>query len=267
MNLKHFKKLTLILVSIIFGWSCTSYKDVPYFQDLRKDDVVNQEIKNYSPLTIQKGDILQIHVTSLNPEADVAFNYDLNLNLTKSDLISNAGNSRPANADIASHLVDPDGNISLPVLGTVKVAGLTTNDLIKDLQTRLQNFFSKPIVTVLIANFKISVLGDVKAPGTYDVQDEKITLIQALSLAGDLNATGIRRDVLLVREVDGVRDYIHIDLTSKDIFNSPYFYLKNNDVLYVQPNRVKATADNTAIEKISVVISALSIIVYLIKYK
>ena len=262
MTLKQLKPL--FFIALLFTISCTSYKNVPYFNDLQKDNILNQEIKNYSQLTIQNGDILRIHVSSLNPEVDFVFNYDLNLASTKTDVPSNG---RDANTSISDHLVDPDGKVDLPILGQVKVAGLTTQALVKELESKLQNFFSKPVVTVRIENFKISVLGDVRAPGTYNVQDEKITLTQAISLAGDLNVTGIRNNVLLMREVDGLRDYIHIDLSSKDIITSPYWYLKNNDVLYVQPNRVKAHADNTAYEKASILISAISIIVYLIKYK
>jgi polysaccharide export outer membrane protein len=260
MNLKHLKNLFFII--ILFNWSCTPYKGVPYFQDLKSDKILKEEIKNYSPLIVQPGDILAIHVASLNPEADVAFNYDLNLNYKTDEAALNTG-ERDANTSISNHLVDDKGDINLPMLGILKAAGHTTHELTEQLEVSLQNFLSKPIVTVRIENFKISVIGDVKNPGVYNVQNEKITLSEGISLAGDLNATGLR-NVLIVREINGTREYVHVDLTSKDVFNSPYYYLKNNDVIYVTPNRIKGQADAPFIDKLTVLIGVLGLFVYAI---
>jgi polysaccharide export outer membrane protein len=268
MNPKHLQKLFFVV--ILFTFSCASYQDVPYYQNLRADNVVREEIKNYSPLTIQPGDILTIHVASLNPEADAVFNYDLNL-LYKTDATSTSSTSSGAGSiadySISEHLVDHDGNINLPMIGILKVAGYTTNDIVKQTEAKLQNFLSKPIVTVVIQNFKISVLGDVKNPGTFTSGNEKVTLNEALSFAGDLNTTGLRKNVLLIREINGTREYVHLDLTSKDIFNSPYYYLKNNDIIYVQPSRIRVSndSDNVLLGRITVIISALSVIAILVR--
>jgi polysaccharide export outer membrane protein len=265
MNPKNLQKLFFIIV--LFTFSCASYKDVPYYQNLRADNVVREEIKNYSPLTIQPGDILAIHVASLNPEADAVFNYDLNL-LYKSDVsAAGAGAGSIADYSISEHLVDHEGNINLPMLGILKVSGYTTNDIVKQTETKLQSFLKQPIVTVTIQNFKISVLGDVKNPGTFGSINQKINLNEALSLAGDLNTTGLRRNVLLIREINGTREYVHLDLTSKDVFNSPYYYLKNNDVIYVQPSRIRVSndSDNVLLGRIAIIISALSVIAILVR--
>ena len=162
------------------------------------------------------------------------------------------------------YLIDQNGNINVPTIGQIKVSGYTTEEISNKLKSKLEIYLSQPVVNVRILNFKISVLGDVKNPGSYNIQNEKITLLEALSLAGDLNTTGKRNNVLIVREKDGSREYMHVNLNSKEVFNSPYFYLKNNDVLYVKPNRVKPSSDAASVQKISVVISALFLIAYLI---
>ncbi|TSD67003.1 polysaccharide export protein [Inquilinus sp. KBS0705] len=253
----HFTFFILILISFC---SCTSYKNVPYFQNLKKDSLlVTETINNYAPLAIQPGDLLGLHVTSLNPEADAAFNYNLQrLNGNNLDL-------RNANENaVLGFLVDQDGNITLPYVGAVKVAGFTTSQIAADVQSKLTKYLTNPNVNVRIQNFKISVLGDVGRPGTYDVFNERITFTEALALAGDLNVTGVRNNVLLVREVNGKREYYTVNLTQKELFNSPYYYLRNNDVIYVQPNRDKVSSSDSAYQKASLAIAALSILAILL---
>ena len=251
MNLKLLKILSLIL--ILFCCSCNSYKTVPYFQDLNMNAATKEEINNFSPLTVQSGDILAINVSSLNPEASAIVNYNLNrVSGINSD-------TSPQNA-VIGYLVDLRGNVNLPLIGEMHVAGLTTTDLVDQMQVKFQTYLSKPIVNVRILNFKISVLGDVARPDVYTVSNERITLMQALSLAGDLNITGIRNNILIIREVEGKREYIPINLNSKKLFNSPYYYLKNNDVVYVVPNRAKVAQASTGFTKVSLVIGALSVI-------
>ncbi len=251
--MKYHKKIfiTLFYNSVIFGiFSCTPYKQVPYFQDLTRNRTSNEKINNYSPLTMQPGDLLGINVTSLNHEADLIFNYKL------------AEQPGTEITPIAGYLIDRNGNIDLPLVGLIKVLDYTTMDISSLLESKLQTYLSKPVVTVRILNFKISVLGDVKSPGTFNIQDEKITLPQGLSLAGDLNTTALRKNVLLIREQDSTRKYINVDLTSKNIFNSPYYYLKNNDVIYAQPSRAKVANESGLSQKIGATLSVLSIIVY-----
>lgn len=244
----------LFLIAIIFTFSCTSYKQVPYFQDVIRDSTLNEKIINYSPVTIAPGDLLGINVTSLNHEADLIINYNLVAQPRVLDRLDQT--------DVVGYLIDKDGNINLPLLGLLKVSGYTTKETAAVLESKLQSYLSKPIVNVRILNFKISILGDVKLPGNYNIQDEKVTITQALGLAGDLNTTALRKNVLLIREKDGNRKYINVDLTSKDIITSPYYYLRNNDVLYVQPNEAKVQNDAGSLQKIGFLFSAFSTIIY-----
>jgi len=254
----NFKSLNaVVLIALILISSCTSYKNVPYFQNLKRDSVsaIKEKITNFSPLLIQPGDLLAIHVTSLNHEADAAINYNL---------IFQPQNTLPSidHADqnaVLGYLVDPIGNIHLPYVGNVKVSGMTTLEISSALESKLSEYLSKPNFEVRLQNFKISVIGDVLRPGSFGSTNERITVTEALALAGDLNATGYR-DILLIREINGNREYITLDLTSKKIFNSPYYYLKNNDVIYVQPNKQRVAATDNGFQKVSIIISALSVL-------
>lgn len=238
---------------IFFNVSCSSYKTIPYFQDLNKTAATKEAIKNYSPLTIQPEDILGVNVSSLNPEASAIFNYNLNR------VNGNNYDNSPSNP-VVGYLVDQNGQIRLPLIGTMKVSGYTTAQIREQLQQKLVTYLKEPVVNIRVLNFKISVLGDVLKPDVYTIQNERITLPEALSLAGDLNITAIRTNVLLVRELDGNREYIPIDLTSKELFNSPYYYLRNNDVIYVQPDKTKYATVDRGYRTATLVLSGLSII-------
>jgi polysaccharide export outer membrane protein len=242
----------LVLVVIFFIFSCTPYKQVPYFQDLSKDSsVINQKINNFSLLTIQPGDLLDIDVNSLNHDADQLFKYSKGPDLT-------------AEVSAGGYLVSPEGNVNLPLIGHVSVTGLSTQQISDTLQSKLAKYLSSPVVNVRILNFKVSVIGDVKNPGRFNIQNEKLSLLDAISLAGDLNTTGERSNVLLIREQNGTREYVRLNLDSKSVFTSPYYYLKNNDVIYVQPNRARTTSDDASISKIGAVVSVLSLLIYLL---
>ena len=240
----------LLILSLFF--SCSSYKEIPYFQDLDRSKTVRENIGNYSPLTIQPEDILGINVSSLNPEASAVFNYNLN-SIT-------GANNNDLNNPVTGYLVDQKGEIQLPLIGTLKVGGLTTAELRMQMRNILLIYLKEPVVNIRMLNFKISVMGDVGRPGVYQGQNERITLPEALTLAGDLNITAKRNDVLLIRERDGKREYITIDFTSKDLFNSPYYYLKNNDVLYIKPGRAKYASVDNSYRNMSLALSALSIL-------
>ena len=252
----------IAIVMLCFGSSCSSYQHIPYFQDLNKDKITTEEITNYHPLTIQPGDLLGIHFNSLNPKASDIFNY--NLVRENGDSMGNgASPDRPAESAVIGYLVDQKGNISLPLVGNMYVAGLTTTEIATKIKAKVKDLLSEPAITVRLMNFKVSVLGDVQHPGTFPVTDEKLTVTQALALAGDLNITGIRNNIFLIREISGKREYIPINLNSKETFTSPYYYLKNNDVIVVQPNREKAAVSGTGLQKASIIVSALSILAIL----
>jgi polysaccharide export outer membrane protein len=256
MKLKHFSAF-FITALILFNLSCTPYKNIPYFQDLRRDTITTEAIDNYTPVTVQPGDQLGIHFTSLNVEASAIFNYNL-------ERPAGGGNlDRSEQNAVVGYYVDTDGNISLPLVGVVKAAGYTTTQLARVIETAVRPYLSKPTVNIRYQNFKVSVLGDVRSPNVFNIYNERTTLTEVLSMSGDLNITGIR-NVILVREIDGKRQYIPIDLTSKKIFSSQYYYVRKNDIIYVQPNEQRAANDGSTFQRASLVISVLSIIAVLL---
>ncbi len=248
------KKTIYLFIAVLFLSACgVKYKTIPYFVDLPAGNLA-EDINNQTVLKIQKDDILAITVSSLNAEANAIFN-TANNNGSQST-------STGAASQIIGFVVDKSGEIQLPYLGAVKVEGLTTADARELIQTRLSkgDILKQPVVTLRLANFKVSVLGDVARPGVYPVQNERITVIEALGLAGDLNITAKRNDVLLVRENSGKRQQIRLDLQSKDLFNSPYYYLENNDVLVVTPSSAKYASVDSSYRNIGLIISVLSVL-------
>src|SRR5690606_36565941 len=230
------KSYFYILLFLIGFSSCSSYRKIPYFHDLDRTNPTVEQIKNYTPLTVQPEDILAINVSSLNPEASAIFNYNLNR------VNGNNYDNSPDNP-VVGYLVDQQGNIQIPLIGSMEVAGLTTAEIRQRLEKELLTYLNEPVVNIRILNFKVSVMGDVLRPGVYSVQNERITIPEALSLAGDLQITAIRQ-VMLIRELEGERKFIPIDLTSTAFFDSPYYYLNNHDVIYAQPDETKfATVD------------------------
>lgn len=243
-----------VCLTVVLLASCVSKKKMVYFGK-SKDAVINETLQNYEP-TIQKGDFLNINVSAVDAEATIPFN------LYETPIVGNLiQNARPMN-----HLVNANGEINYPVIGTLKVAGSTTNELSASLNEKLSKYISNPIVNIRLMNFKVTVLGEVKMPGTYPVANERISILEAIGLAGDLTIQGNRKTVILIREQDGARVRIPVDLTDIKLFNSPYFYLAQNDVLYIEPNKSKINSSvvgkNTSIifASISSLISIIAIL-------
>lgn len=241
--------------------SCgVQYKQVPYFTDLPIDSMLVENIENQAVIRIQANDILAITVSSLNPEASAIFN----LGNTSSNMSAVPSGNIDPTLTSNGFLVDHNGEIQLPLIGTLKVGGLSISAARELLQKKLLNFLKEPTVSMRLINFRVSVLGDVLRPGVYPVSNERVTVTEALSLAGDLTITALRNNVLLVRELDGKRQYVRLNMQSKDLFNSPYYYLQNNDVLYVQPSNAKYASVDSSYRNVSIILSALSVIALLI---
>jgi polysaccharide export outer membrane protein len=221
--------------------------------------MVEENIKNFTVLKIQKEDILVIKVSSLNVEASAIFNMG---NTSSAQASASSGTGSANSAD--GFLVDQNGEIQLPIVGSIPVAGLTTAQARDLVHIKLMSFLKEPVVSVRIANLKVSVLGDVGKPGVYPFQNERMSVTEALGMAGDLNITALRNNVLLVREVQGKRQYIRLDLQKKELFNQPYFYLQNNDVLYVQPSNAKYASVDSTYRNVGVVLSIVSLLALLI---
>lgn len=250
-----------LLLAIVLLSSCgVNYKTIPYFTDLPLDSTIQEQIKNQTVLKIQKNDILALTVTSLNPEASAIFNIGSTSSVQGTNVMGNANPTSTANG----FLVDESGSIQLPLVGSVPVFGLTTAEARAAIEKKLLKYLKEPVVSLRVVNFRVSVLGDVLRPGVYPVSNERVNVSEALSMAGDLTITAERKNVLLIREDRGVREYIRLDLQSKNLFSSPYYYLQNNDVLYIQPGKSKFASVDSSYRNVSLVISALSVIALLI---
>ncbi|UMB62160.1 polysaccharide biosynthesis/export family protein [Lutibacter sp. A80] len=239
----------LFFLILIIASSCASKKDMIYFQN---DEVISNELhKNYAP-KIQTDDILNITVSAREPEAAIVYN-----------LYQGGGQTGSSNP--ITYLVDNEGNITFPELGKIKVSGLTTNQLKNDLIKRLEVFITNPIVTIRLENFRVSILGEVKSPGPYNLENEKVSIPEALAMAGDLTIQGKRKNILLLRTTGEKVESIRLDLTDKTLFKSPYFYLAQNDIVYVEPNRAKvnSSAIGTTSSLISIASALLSLVLIL----
>lgn len=252
-------KYTRILVfaaALVGAASCASYKDIIYFQDI--DDVELKPISSDFEAVIKKDDRLTIVVSG--PDKSVTAPY----NLTLSEM-SNGGsaNSDPERATL-SYLVDAEGNIDFPTLGTIHVEGMTRNELVDYLTDEVGKDVKDPIVYVSFRNYKITILGEVRSPGTYTMDSEKINILQALGKAGDLNLTAQRDGIILIREVNGEQKHFKIDLKDSHVLDSPYFYLQQNDVLYIPPSPTRVATATTATGIWSVILSSVTTTIALI---
>lgn len=248
--------LSIALMAMV---SCSTVKDIAYFQN----KVVNEPeaIDKHAGIVIQPKDMLSIVVSSRNPELVAMFNLPVISYQAGSEVVAGAGQQR-----LLGYVVDNDGYIDFPVLGPIKVAGLTRWELSELIKNKLLNdgLLTDAVVTVEFMNFKVSVIGEVNSPGTYSLQNDKVTILQAISLARDLTIFGQRENVCVIREREGERVIYEINLCDVSMFNSPAYYLQQNDVVYVQPSEVKArqsTTDDKALRMTSIFVSGGSLLV------
>ncbi|MFC5271576.1 polysaccharide biosynthesis/export family protein [Adhaeribacter terreus] len=246
-----------VLLIIALATSCVSQKEVTYFQpdDISKDSA-QIAVQEKFIRKLQSGDILSIHVSSLSPEASAMFNPYHMYGATSVQQTTQTNAPSPA----TGFLIDEEGNITLPLVGKLKLAGLTTKEAATLVTQNLDKYLQQPTVNIRIINFKVSVLGEVTRPSVYTIPNETITLPEALGLAGDLTIYGKRSNILVIRETEGKRAFNRVDLTKRDFFNSPYYYLHANDVIYVEPTAGRITSTDRAVQLAPVVLSGLSIV-------
>lgn len=254
-------KLTAGVLSLLMFASCGQVKNIAYFQDKALDHP--EEIDKHGGIVIQPKDMISIVVSSRNPELSTMFNLPVISYQAGSEIVTSGGQQR-----LLGYVVDNDGYIDFPVLGTMKVAGMTRWELSEYIKDTLlkKGYLNDAVVTVEFMNFKVSVLGEVNNPGTYTIEGDKVTVLQALSLAGDLTIFGKRENVTVIREQDGERVFYNVDLCSVDMFSSPAYNLQQNDIVYVEPSEVKArqsTLDDKGLRMTSIVISSGSLLVSL----
>ena len=237
MKKNYFLHLTSYIFLLFLLTSCGSVKNVAYLQNSDYIDLSRSEYL-YDAHIMPK-DVLTITVSTVNPEASAPFNLIVHPTLTNtSNNISTSGGS------LQTYLVDNKGLIDFPVLGSLQVGGLSKSECEKMIHDKLLPYLNateNPVVTVRMSNYKISVLGEVNKPGMFTVSNEKINILEALAQAGDLTIYGVRDKVKLIREnASGKKEIIRINLNDAEIINSPYYYLQQNDIVYVTPNAVRA---------------------------
>lgn len=248
------KYLLIFLILVITISSCVSKKDIIYFQN---DEIDQSKVSNSYKTIIKPDDVLQITITALDVEAVRPFNL-------AAVTYSTSSNSAIGVAQQQTYLVDTNGEIDFPVLGKLKIGGMTRDQFIAFLKDKLEpDYILDPNINIRIANYKVTVLGDVQRPGSYPIPNERITILEAIGLAGDLNISGQRQNVIVHREEEGKKVQYQVDLLSKKIFTSPVYYLQQNDVVYVEPNyaRIQSASANS---NTSLIISISGVIISLL---
>lgn len=245
--------------------SCASSKSITYFQSQNTDDAKYQATLLASdpiPLRIQSNDMLAIVVSSLSEESNALFNV-LNASAVTIPRFSSGGGggSQPI-----GYLVDASGEVSMPLLGKVKLAGLTLEEASEFTKNQLSRYIKEPTANVRILNHKFTVIGEVARPGIYNLDDNSTSLPEVIGMAGDLTVFGRRNNVMLIRTVNNKREVIKLDLTSRKILNSPYYFIENNDVVYVEPNSGKITSTDRTLQLLPVVVSILTTTLLVVRF-
>ncbi len=245
-----FPKALLVFVVIQVFFSCTPSSKIIYLQDVYSNKKSVEKSADYEP-KLQADDLLSIIVSSENPENTIPFNLP---QIQGSSDISSSQNN------IKTYLIDSHGEIDFPVIGKIKLAGLARSEANKKMVALVSEYIKNPGINLHILNFKVSVLGEVNHPGSISIKSERITLLEALSTAGDLTIYGKRTNILVIREIEGIKTYESIDITKSDFINSSFYYLAQNDVVVVNPNKTKINAAAIG-PNTSVIISSISLLI------
>ena len=248
--------LFIFLIGLFFA-SCTTSKQIVYFEHVK--DTTFYSTQTVADYPIKPNDILSIMVSSRDQEASMEFNPHLRNSIRSTTATGQS-------TEPGGYLVSSDGTIQMPYLGKIKAAGLTQDQLKENITNMIlaKKILIEPLVEIRYLNFEITVLGEVARPTVITVNSDKISMLKALGLAGDLTIYGKRDNVLLVREEGGVKKTRHINLNSADFFNSPYYYLQPNDVVYVAPNNVRKVQATTNPNLLPIILSSLSLAVIVI---
>lgn len=262
------RSLWLLLLPFLLT-ACQSYKKVPYFQNVEVVNGVEQQEKLYDAKIMPK-DLLTIVVSCTNPELAVPFNLTVASNAGIAVSTSSYVTTQPV---LQPYLVDNEGNINFPVLGELKLGGLTKREAEQLIIDKLKPYMKEtPIVTVRMVNYKISVIGEVTRPGTFTISNEKVNLLEALAMAGDMTVYGLRDNVKLIREdANGKQQIVTLDLNNAETILSPYYWLQQNDIVYITPNKAKArnsdVGNSTSLwfSATSILVSVVSLLVNILK--
>ena len=257
------KLLATAFIALLLSSCKSENTSLTYFEDLKEQKDGSFELPDYS-VKLQPDDELLITVNSSEPRAVQYYNMPL-VNPAQRDIL--LANTNP---QLQTYIIDKEGNINFPTLGSIHIAGMSIEDATTFLNEKVREDVTDAIVRLELLNFNVNVLGEVKAPGRYKVTNRKITVLDALAMAGDMTEFGLRENVTVIREENGKLVYHHINLNNSEVFASPYYYLQQNDVVYVEPNKAQQDAskynkNNTyKVSVISTIVSACSVVVSLI---
>ncbi len=255
--------MSISFIAITFS-GCKTYTNFAYFRDIPDSlNIKSADIPQFQEPVIQPDDIMSIVIGTINVS-----NVSTSM-ITSAPSISTGGSTTPLSAagsqSVSGFLVGKDGTVSLPIIGSVKLSGLTTYQASKLLEKEALKYYKEPNVQVRFANFKVTVLGEVAHPTTYIFPNEKVSVLDAIGMAGDLTIYGKRDNILLIRENNGKREFARLNLNKTNLFDSPYFYLRQGDVLIVEPNQNKIVAsDASRTRNITIVASLAAAVVVLL---
>ena len=272
MKKKICRYIFLPFIVIFCLTSCVQQKQIAYFQKaINQSDTI--AVAQAYITKIQPRDILSIPIGSLNPVASSFFNPFSAMQVTPDNNSPSTQSTAAVNAAptlsqtvAPGYLVDANGAIELPIIGVIKVAGLTTIEAREQIKSKLKEYLKEPTVNVRLLNYKISVLGEVAHPSVYVIPNETITLPEALGLAGDMTIFGKRDNVMVIRDVNGKKEFGKVNLNSRDLFSSPYYYLHANDIVYVEPSKGRIAQTDKVYQILPIVLSALSFIAIILTY-
>lgn len=259
MNKKILIKFVLISSVLLFVSACVGNKNITYFKNLQDSTQINEvKAARFNEPLIRTDDILSVNIQTIDPANNSTLNQVSMLPTAGTNLASSSG----VNATVNGYLVDKEGSIELPLLGKIKVSENTTSQAKEIIREKAKIYYKNPTVQVRFSNFKITVLGEVLRPAPYILPNEKVSILDAIGLAGDLTIFGKRENVLLIRENNGKKEFYRFNLNSTDSFKSPAFYLQQNDIIYVEANKAKQSNLNASRTQLfSIIGSVVSLLV------
>jgi polysaccharide export outer membrane protein len=256
------KNNTFYLLGLLLLFASCSKRNLSYISDIQGYDAYKEPIENKTKTIIKPDDLLGITVSSLNQEAAVVFNRG---GLpASSNRINSPSSEGTGDTQHFGYLVDEDGYIDFPVLGKVRLAGMSRKEAQLHLSDILEQYLRDPVVNLRYLNYRITVMGEVNRPSTFTIPNEKINILEALGMAGDMTAYGKRENVMLIREEADERTVIRINLNEKQILSSPYFYLQQNDIVYVEPVKAKGYQTSNTARNISIIASFSTVVVVIV---
>lgn len=258
------KQCISILLLITFFCSCISYRDIVNFrQESKMNNLITDSIQYRDRLKLQTDDIIQVIISSYNEEEANKFNLILNSNNNQNV------NALSSSVDPFGYRIDQEGKISLPVVGDVKLIDLTLEEAEKVIKEKIKltNYLNDVSVNIRFLSFRLTVLGEVNNPGSFTIPTQSINILEALGLAKDVTLFSKRNNITIIREFNGLKQYGKIDITSKDLFNSPWYELKPNDIVYVEPHKAKIlAAPDPASRYVSTGIAIVSLVLLLLRF-